>query len=191
MRDAGFTLLELLVGLVVLSFILAGLSQSVRFGLRAGESQTRQSEGRSELDGIDRTLRRLIEQADPGTPQSGPPLQGGIGTIGFTSELPEAAADRHADIALGMDGRRTLVLRWSPHRHVVQAGPPPAAHEIALLRGIAGVQIGYWKDGWRTQWNEASLPALIRLRILFPPGDPRHWPDIVVAPQRQKTGGPS
>lgn len=189
-RQAGFTLLELLVGLAVLSFILAGLSQSVRYGLRAGGSQARQSEGSSDLDAVDRALRRLIEQADPGTARTKASLQGTAALMAFTSELPDAAAaGHHADFALGVDDARRLVLHWSIHRHVQRLGPPPEAHEIELVRGIAGLEIAYWRGGWQAAWSDTSLPALVRLRIRFPPGDPRHWPDIIVAPRQDKDGG--
>ena len=189
-RDAGFTLLELLVGLVVLSFILAGLSQSVRFGLRVGETQTRQSDGRSELDGIDRTLRRLIEQADPGNAYRSASMQGRAGTLAFTSKLPTAGGvERPANIVIEVDAGQRLILRWSVHRHVIQDGPDVEENEVALLQGVSGLQISYWQEGWRTQWIEANLPVLVRFRFSFPPGDPRHWQDIVVETRRKKDRG--
>ena len=40
-RDAGFTLLEVLVSLVVTGLILAGLAQGFRFGVAAWDAQTR------------------------------------------------------------------------------------------------------------------------------------------------------
>jgi len=29
------------------------------------------------------------------------------------------------------------------------------------------------------------LPRLIRVRLEFPPNDPRHWPDIIASPMRE------
>ncbi len=188
-QPAGFTLLELLVGLVVLGFILAGLTQGVRFGLRASEAQTRLVDGRSELDAVDRTLRRLLTQADPGNAHDGPTLQGGPARIVFVSALPAALAgaqEQNADLGLTVDGAHRLVLRWSLHRHALRTGPPAAPQEAELLRGVDHIDLAYWQDGWKTGWTQANLPALIRLRIVFPPDDPRHWPDIVAAPVRQR-----
>ena len=34
-----------------------------------------------------------------------------------------------------------------------------------------------------------DMPALIRFRIVFPSGDPRRWPDVVVAPMRGRREG--
>ena len=63
-RDAGFTLLELLVALVVLGFILAGLAQGVHYGLRAIDSQAQLVGSRGELNAVDRALYRLVVSAD-------------------------------------------------------------------------------------------------------------------------------
>ena len=187
MKQAGFTLLELIVGLVVLGFILAGLSQGVRFGLRASETQSRLVDSRSELDAVDRALRRLLVDADPGTSHDPPTLQGGPARIVFVSTLPAAVAGRpgeQADIALAVDGGHRLVLRWSPHLHAQRTAPPPPPGEAELLRGVDHIELAYWMNGWQSGWTAANLPALIRLRITFSPDDPRRWPDLVVAPLR-------
>lgn len=185
--EAGFTLLELLVGLVVLGFILAGLSQGVRYGVRAGEAQARLSEGRGELDAVDRALRQLIEQMDPGTAHSGAALRGTSGLMAFTSELPAAAAGvtRHADLVLGFEAGR-VVLRWTPHLHAQAFGPAPPGQEEELLRGVERLEMAYWNGAWRGEWKAETLPGLVRVRVVFPAGDARRWPDIVAAPQRSR-----
>jgi len=184
-QQQGFTLLELLVALVVLGFLVAGLSEGVRYGVRAAGAQARLIDGRSELDATDRTLRSLLAQADPGNAHA-PALTGGPGGVAFTTRLP-AGADRGgpADVALRVEGGR-LMLRWMPHRYGVPFAPAQNAQTIELLRGVEGLEAAYWSGSWRREWAERDLPALIRLRLVFPPGDPRHWPDIVVAPMRQR-----
>lgn len=185
--QTGFTLLETLVGLVVLGFILAGLTQGVRYGLRAADAQARLVDSRGELDAVDRTLRRLLAEADPGTSRDGPTFSGTAGRIGFVSVLPAAVSGfvgQQADVALGVDAARRLVLRWSPHLHAKRLGPAPPPQQAEILQGVQRLEVAYWKDGWRAGWDEAALPALVRLRIVFPPGDGRHWPDIVAAPAR-------
>lgn len=187
MRQAGFTLLELLVGLVVLGFILAGLTQGVRYGLRATDAQARLVAGRGELDAVDRALRRLLTQAAPASARGASTMLGSEGRIGFVSVLPGAVmgfVGQEADVALGVNTARRLVLRWSPHLHAKRLGPAPPPQEAEILRGVERIELAYWKDGWRAAWDERDLPALVRLRIVFPEGDARHWPDIVAAPVR-------
>lgn len=198
--DAGFTLLELLVALVVLGFILAGLSQGVRYGLRATDVQARTLAEQGELDAVDRALRRLIEQMDPSSARDGPGLRGGAARMVFASELPEAAVTqsggqptRRAEVSLGVDGARRLVLRAVPRPAGKPFGPPPPPLETELLRGVDRIELAYWPRGpaprWTGAWTADSLPLLIRLRVVFPPGDRRRWPDIVAAPKRELAGG--
>lgn len=191
MKQAGFTLLELLVGLVVLGFILAGLSQGVRYGYRATEAQARVRNGSGDLDAIDRTLRGLIEQADPGDDHSGPTLRGTASMVVFTSDLPAAASGttRHADVAILVDPAHRLVLRWTPHLHATAFVAPAPPVTTELIRNVQVLQASYWADGWQSNWDKEGLPSLVRLRVLFPPGDSRHWPDIVIALRRQRSSG--
>lgn len=194
--DLGFTLLEILVALVVLGFLMAGLAQGTRFGLRAWGAQSRLIDARAELDAVDRTLRRLVEGMDPGGPNQAPLIEGGRATLAFTSELPAAAAavTRRADVALLVDAGGRLVLRWTPRLNAVRFGPPPPLQEVELLRGVARLELAYWPKptreapaaSWREGWAEPALPELVRIRLVFPPGDGRRWPDIVAAPMRER-----
>jgi len=200
-RDDGFTLLELLVALVVLGFILAGLSQGVRYGLRATDTQARTLAERSELDAVDRALRRLIEQMDPGTARDGAGVQGSAGRLVFVSELPSASGlpTRRADIALGVDGAlgadgaRRLVLRATPRPAGKPFGPPPPPLETELLRDVDHIELSYLARGpnstWSSAWSVKDLPFLVRLRVVFPKGDRRHWPDIVAGPRLERSAG--
>jgi hypothetical protein len=41
---------------------------------------------------------------------------------------------------------------------------------------------------WRESWDGADgLPALIALEVVFPAGDPRSWPELMVAPRLAAT----
>lgn len=189
-RERGFTLLELLVALVVFGFILAGLSQGVRFGLNAWDRQARIVDARGNLDAVDRTLRTLVARLDPASVLGGRPH-----AMAFTSELPEmvAVTTRQADVLLLVDSRHRLVLRWLSHLHAERFGPLPAPHEEVLANGVDRLDLAYWgrdeASGWVQIWNDNDPPALIRIRLIFPAGDPRHWPDIVVATIRDRPGG--
>jgi len=193
--EGGFTLLELLVALVVLGFILAGLSQGVRYGLRATDTQARTLADRSELDAVDRALRRLIEQMDPGTPRDGAGVRGSVNRLTFVSELPAASglATGRVDVALGVDGGRRLVLRSTPRPAGKPFGPAPLPLETELLRDVDHIELAYWPRGpspqWRNAWSANDLPLMIRLRVVFPPGDRRHWPDIVAGTRLERAVG--
>ncbi len=191
-RTAGFTLLEILVALVVLGFLMVGLSQGVRFGLTAWGMQERIIGQRGDLDAVDRVLRQLIGQMDPGTRSDPPKVAGTQARFAFTSALPLMADGESADMLLMVDPAHRLSLRWTPHLHAKRTAPPPPPRTEELLGGIERAQFAYWRPSpgggsWVGTWDGKSLPALVRIRIVFPEGDRRHWPDIVAAPLRMNS----
>lgn len=201
-REAGFTLLEIVVALVVLGILLATLTRGVEFGLAAFDRQDRMITVGGRLQAVDSLLRRLIEQLDPGTSTDGNSVVGARHAIGFRAPLPirspEAArdglggalADGLADLRLSVNGKHQLILAWLPHRHVTRAGPVPTPHEEMLLDGIDRIDCDYWSDGaWRGQWRQSRPPELIRIRLVFTEGSALRWPDLVVAPVRDQPNG--
>lgn len=192
-RQAGFTLLEVLVALAVLGFLVLGLAQGVRFGLGAWDSQARLLARFGDLDVADRALRRVVAQLVPTDDVRLPGLRGTAAGFEAVTELPATAAalpTRQAAVALGVDRAGRLVLRWTPYLHARRLGPPPAPVESELLRGVERVEIAYWSaaagGGWLPAWTRAELPDLVRFRLVFARGDARRWPDIVAAPMRER-----
>jgi general secretion pathway protein J len=192
--DSGFTLLEILVALVVFGFLMVGLTQGMRFGLRAWSTQARSLDAQNDVEIVDRTLRRLIERMAPAGAGDSAVMSGEPGRLAFTSELPMSMPPdlRLADMVLGLDARRRLVLRWVPHRHAVRLGSPPEPRETALLEGVRRLELAYWprsgSGGWKAVWRDRDLPALVRVRLVFDNGE-RHWPEIVVAPMCDSFAG--
>jgi general secretion pathway protein J len=180
---AGFTLIEILVALVVLGLVVGGLAQGTRFGLQAWQRAAGMTEAGDARDAVDRSLRRLIAAAHPGTPTQPAPFSGGAGRLALVSTLPDLPGmpPRPAEALLLVDAQHRLVLRWRPRLHAVRRGPPAFA-EAELLRGVAALELGFWRAdlGWVASWDAPDLPTLVRFRLAFDP--PGHWPDIVVAP---------
>jgi general secretion pathway protein J len=191
--QAGFTLLETIVALVVLGLLIVGLGEGVRFGLgarRAEDSLIAKGEG---LDAVDRPLRTMIAGADPGSFNAPATLVGGPDRISFLTELPAGAAIegiRRVHVVLGVDPAHRLVLDWQLDPHAVALRRPPHG-QVVLLNDVARLAITYSKPaaeggGWVQQWVVPELPALVRLRFVFRAGDRRLWPDIVAAPMRER-----
>lgn len=195
-NDRGFTLLEVLVALVVVSFLVLGLAQGVRFGLHAWNAQGRVLARQNGLDAVDRTLRGLIARMQPGGLVTAPTIAGTADRLAFVTELPVGAGDagpRTAAVALTVDGSHRLLLRWTPDPQAIPLLVPPR-HTVVLLSDVERLAISYWLPlshggGWVTQWDQPYLPALVRLRIVFRHGDRRLWPDIVAAPMQQRPEG--
>ena len=203
-RTAGFTLLEILVALTVMGFLLVTLSHGTRFGMRAWNTQTRAIDAQEELEAVDRTLRHLVAEIDTGTTADAIPLMGEASRLAFVSRLPMAApgpqgtgrgdgqtGGHFAAIVLRVDASHRLEMLWRPYTRAVLFGPPPASRGDILLTGVERLEMSYWRreGGWSKSWSDRELPALIRFRLVFPSGDPRRWPDVVVTPMRGRREG--
>jgi general secretion pathway protein J len=191
-RQAGFTLLETLVTLVVLSLLMAGLAQGLRVSVSAWQRQTRTLAARGDLAAADSTLRTLIARMDPGGVSGQPPsFKGTSSSLVFTTTLPQGAGPlitTEADVRLAVDDGHELQLLWLPHyRNRILPAPLPG--RVVLLRDVDHLEIAYWqepKTGWQLEWAGSRLPKLIRIRIIFTRDSGRHGPDIVIMPMRDR-----
>ncbi len=195
--EAGFTLLEVLVSLVVLGFILAGIAGGVQFGQRAAATQARSIASHADMGGAERLLRRLVADMDPGDGAEST-VTGGANSLAFTTALGDAAAALgvagEADVGIGVDEGHHLVLRWTPALHAFRLGPAPRPATAVLLDGVDRVDFAYWGRGaggagqWLSAWHEKDLPPLVRVRLRFMPETHRNWPDIIAATGRLHPG---
>jgi len=183
MRQRGFTLLELVVVLAVFGLLLAGLSQTIRFGLTAWRQETRLSAGPDDLEAVDRSLRSIIENLAPPDDTARVAITGSATELFGRTRLRVPGPDLEPvpiEAGLAVSGSR-LVLRWRAYHHATLLRPSPP-QETALMEGVASLQIAYWQapGSWVSSWQQHDLPLLIRLRVHLQ-GD-RRWPDIVAAP---------
>jgi general secretion pathway protein J len=196
-RQAGFTLFELLVGLVVGGRAHAGRAPGPGLRRKSWDAQSRLVAERDQLDATDRALRQLLVHIDPGAGNRGQ-IDGKDNELAFETELPSAVVllTRMADVDLLVDDQHRLVMRWKPHLHEHPLGPPAPEAEAELLRGVDSIRFSYWqgdaagqKPGWRDAWSGQTPPDLVKIHLTFGKGDPRHWPDIVVAPVLDQADG--
>ena len=165
----GFTLLETLVGVLILGFLLVGLAGGARFGAGAAIRQGKLSDRSGDLDAVDRTLRQIVATADPAAT-----LVGTAGTLSLVADIPNAPGPK--TIALGLEAGHRLVLRWTakpPGRPLV----PLAPQEAELLSGIAGITLSYY--GAATDTDPGRMAARVesqRATDADPPADRVHRP---------------
>jgi general secretion pathway protein J len=185
-RATGFTLLEVLATLVVLGLVVVLLSHSFDFALGSWQRQTTVLKTHDEAEPVDRALRRLIEQMDPGDAGWPPVFEGRAHTILFATQMLDVPAGE-AEVTLGTDRMHRLVLTWRSRLE-----QPAVQHSSVLLEGVERLDIDYWQPDtsvWLDSWPLHNLPAMVRVRVFFRPGDPRQMPDLIAAPMRARPFG--
>lgn len=202
-RDqAGFTLLELLVALTLLGLVLAVVFGELRFATRAWDATDAKLDRNSELLSVHSFLRQRLQQVHV-TPQNrneeedeSPVIfDGNSRSMAFLGTMPANISDGgFYEISLsseiGQDGSN-LFVSWRPFDEdgtaSVADGP---GNSRVLLRGLREIRFSYFgRTGedlaaqWWSIWpSRDAAPSLIRLEITFADGDPRSWPELVVAP---------
>jgi general secretion pathway protein J len=181
-REAGFTLLEMLVALVVFGLLMAGVAQAMRYGMSAWSAETRRAQEPETMAAVDGALRRTFEQAMPDS-MTGEPDQ-----VALTAPLPAGSPlpEQLADIAILVTPSHELLFRWRPHPAGIPLTKPPAPEDELLLPGVTAIKLQYLTaqpDGapvWENEWKGNGLPLLVRLGITFE--GTTTWPDLVGAP---------
>ncbi len=194
---AGYTLLEILLALAVAGLLLAALSHGTWFGLFAWRQQGLDLAWTNDAESADRALRAMFRDIRPAAELQGrPPLIGAPETCEIVTmmPIPVEGSSGPAVVRIAVDEAHRLVLRWQPAPHARWLSPLPPPRDAVLMDGVGRIEFAYWNDpagGWLREWQGPGLPRLIRLRIVFPASDRRHWPDIVVAPLLAWAAGPA
>jgi general secretion pathway protein J len=181
-RDAGYTLLEMLVALVVFGLIMAGIAQTFRFGLTAWTATTRNTTRPEALAAMERALGRMITQTLPGS------MIGRTDQLAFTTTLPAGAGlpGGLADAAIMITPVGDLILRYTPHPPGIPLAPLPAPQVEPLAQGVTSLSIAYLvpqssgAPAWLDSWSGDGLPLLVKIHLQF--ADGQNWPDLVAAP---------
>ena len=194
-RPAGFTLLEMLVVLVVLGFLMIGLTQGVRAGFSLWGAQTRRIGETAELDAAARIVRALLTNIAPPslagiTTTAGGAFKGTPDSVSFVGDLPTGlGTTQRADITLQLQ-QGSFVLSWTPHRHELSSAPAPEPAHVELTGGVDRIEFAYWgaaspdqTGSWQIQWDAGGIPDLVRLRLFFAKGDRRRFPDLITSPR--------
>lgn len=177
----GFTLFEMLVGLLIASLIVVFVSQS----LRAASHLSRQAETMAEqADGsraTDMLLRRVVSEAYPAwrvsdRPRMVPTFSGQATRVVMSSRvLPLSLAGGYFRISLALEGER-LVLRWMPEwNQSAEVDDEHATDSYVIADRVASFRVGYFgasgpgqHGNWKESWTDVDhLPNLIRLSWTF------------------------
>ena len=191
----GFTLLEMLVVVVVLGFLMIGLTQGVRSRVVAV--------GRAVAPGR-RNLRARCGRADFAFSAERDRCAG-VGWLGAAASPQLQGHQREPHLcrrpADWLGTTRGPILRsssaatgWSCGGLRIATSSPARRRlnpvKSSLFAKSIASSLAYWgalspdqAATWQVQWDGASIPSLIRLRVVFAKGDRRRFPDLIAAPQ--------
>ncbi|WP_326525702.1 type II secretion system protein GspJ [Sphingomonas sp.] len=168
-RDAGFTLIELMISLLLFALIaVAGVAlvDSV-LGVQ-GRTEAR-------LDRLTQLQRAMLVVSGDLEQVAGGDISGGGGAIAFSRTAPGV-------------GGVPVTVRYALARGVLvrDAGGGPQA----VLRGVEGVRWRFWQGGWAERWpagDPADWPQAVELEVTLagqPAGSIRR---VVTLPVRARS----
>ncbi|HRD65355.1 MAG TPA: prepilin-type N-terminal cleavage/methylation domain-containing protein [Candidatus Competibacter sp.] len=190
-RQAGFTLLELLIAITLMGLILVVLYGGLRLGLNGSDSGERRAETTNRLRLVQEFLRRQLAQSmtvyqTNDQQEKAVVFAGQPDSVEFVApmltQLNQGGLYR---IRIGTgDGR--LWMRWRLYR----PDDPRAGdeRETVLLEGVSAAEWAYFgpeRDDdkepprWRSDWSSIERrPLLVRLNVAQ---GGEIWPDLVAA----------
>jgi general secretion pathway protein J len=186
----GFTLIEVLVALALMSLIATLLIESLRLAGHTWQKVTRAVANTEEIARAQGFLRERMSTMFPPAPARGmqaasQTLVGGGSTLEFSSESPGAVNGAITRYRLQLSSDRPAALeiayRADASANVGMSGGGGWSHEV-LVAGASSVSVDFWEDGrWGSQWNDPThLPRLIRIDVGFEASDRRRWPPLYV-----------
>lgn len=199
-RQQGFTLLEMLIAISLLS-LLAGLAYStLRIGVQGWESADRKIDQGDSLQVGWPYLHQLLESARPVVAQQSgkAPFRGTASRISWIAHLPSHLAEggeHWLDLYTTLDetsGEPQLLLAYHIGDDANQE--PDFNRQAVLVDRLEHLQLSYFGPtasgqtaDWQSDWQQRNdLPLLIRIDIR--PTDAAAWPTIYARPRFTDTG---
>jgi general secretion pathway protein J len=194
--DAGFSLMEVIVALALLSLITAMLAGSIK-STRSILAMIDRNTTASALLPAQSYLRAALTQTVPApgasAPDATPSLTGEPASIRFrTLYSPKGLIEGLYDIQVRLEPSANraqlfdLVVRQKLARQQPPAGPDETAHHLrsVLASNVRSVSFRYFgadtlssdEADWSQTWSSAErLPRLVRVEVTFAPDEAQSW----------------
>lgn len=188
---AGFTLIEVMVGLALMAMLMTVILASVQIGTRSWNQAQLRTNDLGAMTAVQNLLRQIVASARPAFATANPAdkailFSGGPETMRLVAPRPASQGlgpwtllDLHL---VQTGGTQTLFLSWS-------TGNGAPAHNERLLGDVAALRMDYFgaplpgeRARWQSRWTRADkLPALVRLRITRMDESLSPWPQLIIA----------
>jgi len=199
---AGFTLVEVVVALAVLSLLMTTVLAALRAFGNTQESLEVVASRTDEMRAVSNFLRESLEAAvvDPsdGGLSFGAGLEDGARDLsyfrgdenGFEWKARLVFGEKYGGtflVRVARDNNQKLVLWWQrPPKSMKSAQSVTWEGQLSrvLIPGLQELQIAYRdasSDEWQPYWDEKKSPDLVRMVIK---ANDRYWPELVMTVQR-------
>ncbi|HWB47885.1 MAG TPA: prepilin-type N-terminal cleavage/methylation domain-containing protein [Stellaceae bacterium] len=180
-RDAGFTLVEVLVALALSAVVSLILLHGVRLAAHGFARHTAAAERLDARQALDELLRRTLGAAVSIPRAAGGEFAGGPQTVEFLSAAEDNGAGLYR-VSLSLDAARGFILR---RRLAAPAGDPREAASV-LAPAVRDFRLAYFGPDaagatptWHADWRQLNLlPLMVRV-VLDTAGDPPRPPLVV------------
>jgi general secretion pathway protein J len=192
---AGFTVLELLIALCILS-LFSIYAASAYQQIRRMNETTRQLETTDSTVAVQSYVRNLVSGARAIMVKAGQ----SIPVVAFRGGESRLALITASDGTLETGGLYSATLETRPRgdgladfvtsRRLLRAASASSNDDELLLGEIASLHFRYFGEAsgetspsWQTQWvDKETLPELVEVTILMPSGKRQVWPELIVRP---------
>jgi general secretion pathway protein J len=187
----GFTLVEVMVALTILSLVMLATVTGLRTLANTQKAITRLTERVDEVRTVSSFLRDTLETSVAGSGGGGLTLGGGGQDSTFFEVTPDAVQWKSVVLfgesyggsyllRVGREGEQ-LMLRWLEPSAQGRALDWAAAQSRVLVEGLEELEISYRRElgtPWKNQWDREGVPSLLRLQIK---ASGRYWPELILA----------
>ncbi len=193
-REAGFTLLELLVAVTLLAFLSVGLMAGLRYGTDIWRKSQDKNVDTNAMRQAEKMLADNLTRAYPRLVVVSPEdahidFDGTRDRMTFLSTAASGTGHIMRDtVAKAGDGKE-IALAMSATPELGTGGAP--IWSKTLLRHLAGAEFSYFgaageekEATWHADWRgQRKLPSLIRIRVAFAGGGNTPWPEMILEPR--------
>lgn len=195
-KSRGFTLVEVVVSLAILSLLLVATISALRTFGQTQSSLVSMTDRIDEVRSVSGFLRDTFESAVIGRRMGAGLSMGGNTAAGgsYLSGTP-TSMDWKAFVQFGENfggavlvrlesDEQVLKLRWQDIPHSMDNVSWGEASERVLVDGLEQLQLSYrgeFDGEWQSEWVQQDSPALVRLAVK---ARGRFWPELIFRVQR-------
>lgn len=193
--QGGFTLLELLIGMVLLGLTLTLLFGGLRLGARSWDSGDKRADDSAQLRAMQGFMRRELSLVFPLRWKNEVDTQlaftGSPEALKFVAPLPAQVSGGGLyllglEVEKGDEGQRLIMKRMPVNPAVKGFSVLDQGEKSVLVEQVESVSIAYFgaataesEPGWQEKWDDPQrLPLLVRIQLKLTDG--RDWPYLVV-----------